>query len=105
MRIAFSIPLMVAALAVSLPGACQDYAIGADVSFLAQAEQQGVVFKDNGVAKPGLEILKNHGYNWIRLRLFHSPTDLPNDLNYTMALARKAKSLGFRFLLDYHYAD
>lgn len=83
----------------------QEYAIGADVSFLAQAEQQGVSFKDNGVVKPGLEILRNHGYNWIRLRLFHSPTDLPNNLDYTIALAKNAKKLGFRFLLDYHYAD
>ena len=97
--------LLLTALAVSLPGACQDYAIGADVSFLARAEQQGVVFKDSGVAKPGLQILKDHGYNWIRLRLFHSPTELPNDLNYTIALAKQAKSLGFRFLLDYLYAD
>jgi arabinogalactan endo-1,4-beta-galactosidase len=83
----------------------QEYAIGADVSFLAQAEQQGVSFKDNGVVKPGLEILRNHGYNWIRLRLFHSPTDLPNNLDYTIALAKNAKKLGLRFLLDYHYAD
>jgi arabinogalactan endo-1,4-beta-galactosidase len=83
----------------------QEYAIGADVSFLAQAEQQGVNFKDNGVAKPGLEILRSHGYNWIRLRLFHTPTDLPNNLDYTIALAKNAKKLGFRFLLDYHYSD
>jgi arabinogalactan endo-1,4-beta-galactosidase len=83
----------------------QNYAVGADLSFLAQAEQQGVVFKDNGTAKPCLEILKDHGYNWIRLRLFHTPTELPNNLDYTIALAKSAKKLGFRFLLDYHYAD
>ena len=83
----------------------QDYAVGADVSFLAQAEQQGVVFKDGGVPKPGLEILRSHGYNWIRLRLFHTPTELPNNLEYTIALAKSAKKLGFKFLLDYHYAD
>ena len=101
----FVIPLMIAVLAASLPAVCQDYAIGADVSFLAQTEQQGVVFKDNGVAKPGLEILRDHGYNWIRLRLFVAPTELPNNLDYTIALAKKAKSLGYHFLLDYHYAD
>ena len=83
----------------------QDYAIGADVSFLAQVEQRGLIFKDNGTPKPCLEILKDHGYNWIRLRLFHSPTELPNNLDYTIALAKNAKKLGFRFLLDYHYAD
>jgi arabinogalactan endo-1,4-beta-galactosidase len=82
-----------------------DYAIGADLSFLAQAEGHGVVFKENGQPKPGLSIFKDHGYNWIRLRLFHSPTELPNDLNYTIALAKEAKQLGFKFLLDYHYSD
>ncbi len=83
----------------------QEYAVGADVSFLGQAEQQGVVFKDGGVPKPSLEILRSHGYNWVRLRLFHTPTQLPNNLDYTIALAKSAKKLGFKFLLDYHYAD
>jgi arabinogalactan endo-1,4-beta-galactosidase len=82
-----------------------EYAIGADLSFLKQAEDQGGVFKDNGEAKPGLLIFKDHGYNWIRLRLFHTPTELPNNLEYTIALAKAAKKLGFHFLLDYHYSD
>ncbi len=83
----------------------QDYTVGADVSFLAQAEQQGVVFKVNGTPRPGLQILHDHGYNWVRLRLFHTPEQLPNNLQYTIALAQQAKTLGFKFLLDYHYAD
>ena len=82
-----------------------EYAIGADLSFLAQAEGQGVVFKDNGQPKPGLAIFKDHGYNWVRLRIFHTPTQLPNDLNYTLALAKEAKQLGYKFLLDFHYSD
>lgn len=81
------------------------YAIGADLSFLKQAEDRGTVFKDNGDVKPGLVIFKDHGYNWIRLRLFHTPTELPNNLEYTIALAKAAKKLGFHFLLDYHYSD
>jgi len=87
------------------PASGFDYAIGADVSFLRQAETNGVVFKDNGQPKPGLQIFKEHGYNWIRLRVFHTPTRLPNDLNYTIALAQDAKKLGFKFLLDFHYSD
>jgi arabinogalactan endo-1,4-beta-galactosidase len=101
--------LLAVLLAVSL-GVCpksegQDYAIGADVSFLGQAEQRGVVFREGDKAQPGLQILRDHGYNWIRLRLFHTPTNLPNDLPYTILLAKQAKALGFQFLLDYHYAD
>ena len=83
----------------------QEYAIGADVSFLAQAETQGAIFKDEGAPKPGLQILKDHGYNWVRLRLFHAPAELPNNLEYTIGLAKQARKLGFKFLLDFHYAD
>jgi arabinogalactan endo-1,4-beta-galactosidase len=86
-------------------GKSSQYAIGADVSFLPQAEQQGAIFKENGVAKPGLEILREHSYNWVRLRIFVAPTKLPNNLDYTIAEAKAAKAMGFRFLLDFHYAD
>ena len=86
-------------------GAQAQYMIGADVSFLGQAESRGGTFKDNGAVKPPLEILKDRGYNWIRLRVFVNPTDLPNNLQYTIALARTAKGLGFKFLLDLHYSD
>jgi arabinogalactan endo-1,4-beta-galactosidase len=90
-------------------GAAHDYAIGADLSFLKQAEERGVKFRDGGVEKPGLQIFREHGYNWIRLRLFHTPSTqarpLPNDLAYTIALAQDAKARGFRFLLNYHYSD
>jgi arabinogalactan endo-1,4-beta-galactosidase len=79
--------------------------VGADVSFLRQMEQSGVVFKDGGTPIPGLQILKDHGYTWVRLRLFNSPDKLPNDLAYTLASAKDAKELGFKLLLDFHYAD
>ena len=82
-----------------------DYAIGVDLSFLKQAEDGGAVFKENGHAKTGLQIFKDHGYRWIRLRLFHTPTELPNSLEYTIAQAKEAKELGFKFLLDFHYSD
>ena len=85
------------------------YALGADLSFLAQAEEAGTRFKDRGREQSGLQIFRDHGYNWIRLRLFHTPANqsrpLPNDLAYTLALARQAKALGYKFLLDYHYSD
>ena len=78
---------------------------GADVSYLRQTESRGVVFKDAGVAEPGLQILKNHGYTWIRLRVMVDPISLPNTTEYTIALAKDAKARGFKFLLDFHYSD
>ena len=91
--------------AVIAPGQAADYAVGADLSFLKQAEDRGTVFKENGEGKPGLQIFKDHGYNWVRLRLFHTPTQLPNNQEYTLALAKDARKLGFKFLLDLHYSD
>jgi arabinogalactan endo-1,4-beta-galactosidase len=89
----------------SATASSNEYAIGADLSFLKQVEDEGVKFKDGGKCKPGLQIFRDHGYNWVRLRLFHTPSELPNNLEYTIALARQAKQLGFRFLLDFHYSD
>ncbi len=83
----------------------QDYMIGADLSFMKEAEDSGFRFKENGQSKPGYEVFKEHGYNWVRLRLFHTPSDLPNSLEYTIEMAKEAKKQGFRFLLDYHYSD
>ena len=97
--------LFVAQLWIPASAYALDYAIGADLSFLKQAEDRGTVFKDSNEVMPGLQIFKDHGYNWIRLRLFHTPTQLPNNLEYTIALAKQAKQLGFKFLLNYHYSD
>src|SRR5262245_61301012 len=106
MRRLIKLPAMLTAFALSSgPARAADYAIGADLSFLKQAEEHGTAFKEDGKVKPGLRIFKDHGYNWIRLRLFHTPTELPNDLPYTIALAKQARGLGFKFLLNYHYSD
>ena len=93
----------------AVPLKAQQFIVGADVSFLASAEQQGIVFKENGRPKDVLAILREHQFNWVRLRIFHDPAasadKLPNDLGYTLALARRAKAQGFRLLLDFHYSD
>ena len=88
---------------------CQaaDFAFGADLSFLKQAEERGFVFKDGTNELPGLQIFRNHGYNWIRLRIFVEPVsnNLPNNQAYTIAEAQDAKKLGYKFLIDFHYAN
>lgn len=90
-----------------------DFIMGADVSMLGEIEKYGGKFYDQGVEGNALEIMKNHGVNWIRLRIWNDPTDLignplgggNNDLARTVELATKAKSLGLKFLLDFHYSD
>jgi len=87
--------------------------IGADISFLPQLEARGMVFKDEGVEKDAFIMLKDHGFNYIRLRLFVNP-ELPEgyspnqgfcDLDHTLAMAKRIKDAGLHFLLDFHYSD
>ncbi len=87
--------------------------LGADISFLPQLEDRGVKFSDKGIQKDAIEILKDHGFNYIRLRIFNDPaTDSgysPKkgfcDLAHTLQMAKRLKNLGMKFLLDFHYSD
>ncbi len=78
---------------------------GADVSFLPQIEDNGGVFKEAGVPKDPLQIFKDHGINYIRLRLWHTPAENYNNLEKILYLANRIKAKGLKFLLDFHYSD
>lgn len=90
-----------------------DKMIGADISFLPQLEDRGIKFSDGGVEKDAIAILKDHGFNYVRLRIFHSP-ELDSgyspgkgfcDLEHTLQMARRVKAAGMKLLLDFHYSD
>jgi arabinogalactan endo-1,4-beta-galactosidase len=93
--------------------AATNFLAAADFSFLAHFESLGVQYKDGGVVTDGIQILKNHGINCVRLRLFTSsaaqaaadPYDYINNTNYTIPLAVRVKNAGLLFLLDFHYSD
>lgn len=81
---------------------------GGDLSFLAREEQLGAVYKDGGKPGDALQIFQAHGWNVVRLRLWVHPIgrgEYVNDLPYTVALAKRVKAAGLRFLLDFHYSD
>src|SRR5215813_569717 len=88
----------------------QEFMAGADISSLKVLEDHGATYTDNGVPGNAIDILRDHGVNWFRLRLFVNPNSASdpfviNDLNYTIALAQRAKSVGAKLLLDLHYSD
>lgn len=95
------------------PRTTTDKILGADISFLPQLEARGIKFTDNGHQKDPLTILKEHGFNYIRLRIFNNPSQpkgySPNkgfcDLEHTKQMARRVKAAGMKFLLDFHYSD
>ncbi|MFB9662415.1 arabinogalactan endo-beta-1,4-galactanase [Glycomyces mayteni] len=86
---------------------------GADVSMTAEIEGLGAVFRADGVRRDLFDLLADSGVDWIRLRLWVDPYDESgepymggtNDLETTIALARRAEAAGQRLLLDLHYSD
>lgn len=53
----------------------EDFIFGMDVSMLYEIERLGGKFFDGGVEKDLFQILKDHGINWIRLRVWNDPRD------------------------------
>ncbi|MFI5131187.1 MAG: glycosyl hydrolase 53 family protein, partial [Chitinophagales bacterium] len=87
--------------------------IGADISFLPQLEDRGMKFSDNGVEKDPILIMKDHGFNYVRLRIFNDPARDSGyspkkgfcDLAHTKQMAKRVKDAGLKLLLDFHYSD
>jgi beta-galactosidase len=87
--------------------------LGADISFLPELEDKGMKFQDKGVEKDAIEILKDHGFNYVRLRIFNNPSTEKGyspgkgfcDLEHTKQMAARIKKAGLKLLLDFHYSD
>ncbi len=94
-----------------IPNLSQDFIKGADVSMLPEMESLGAKFYDiDGTQMDALQIMKNHGINWIRVRIWNNPQDGPGGGGNTseeraIELAKRAKALGLKVLVDFHYSD
>ena len=100
--------LVVLAGCAGAPEKEREFLLGGDISMLARMEELGAVFKDAGEPGDLIEILKNHGGNCFRLRLFVNPAyrnAVVQDLPYTLKLARRIKEADAKLLLDLHYSD
>jgi arabinogalactan endo-1,4-beta-galactosidase len=86
------------------------FAKGADVSWLPQMEKTGYIFRDReGKKEDCLQVLKDHGIDSIRLRVWADPSDdrqsghcSPRE---TVRMAERAQKMGFRIMIDFHYSD
>ncbi|NQT27724.1 glycosyl hydrolase 53 family protein [candidate division KSB1 bacterium] len=78
---------------------------GADVSFIPQIEDLGGVYSNEGVPQDPLTIFKDHGVNYIRLKLWHTPDEDYNNLEKILVMARRIEDQGLKFLLNFHYSD
>jgi arabinogalactan endo-1,4-beta-galactosidase len=98
----------------SAPAFSGTYHMGADISWVQHDEHYGATYVDvDGVQKDILALLKNHGFNSVRLRTFVDPkaadgydqVDGFADLTHTMTMGHRVKQAGMGFLLSMHYSD
>jgi arabinogalactan endo-1,4-beta-galactosidase len=97
-----------------------DFYNGADISEVQEYERRNAKFFDvDGKESDIFTILKNHGFNSIRLRTFVSPkakygyaasgcghdAEAYGDKEHVVAYAKKVKAAGMGLLVDIHYSD
>src|SRR4249919_1467278 len=51
----------------------QKFSMGVDLSYVNQVEDYGGVYKDSGKVRDLFLIMKEHGANTVRVRLWHTP--------------------------------
>ena len=82
------------------------FAKGADVSWLTEMESKGIKFYNKKGSQQDLfQILKDEGMNSIRLRVWVNPAGGWCNTKDVLTKALRAKALGMKILIDFHYSD
>lgn len=91
----------------------QNFYRGADLSYVNEMEDCGVVYKQNGSPVDPYTLFANEGCQLVRLRLWHHPGwyqslnsgKLYSDFEDVKKSIQRAKSAGMQVLLDFHLSD
>jgi len=102
--------LMAWLMAFAMSAHAEAFVKGADIGWLAQMEATGYKFYNkDGKQEDGLKILKDHGINTVRLRVWVNPSDDRasghNSKADTVAMALRAQKEGMRVMINFHYSD
>lgn len=82
------------------------FAKGADISWLTEMEAAGKKFYNaSGTEQDCIQLLKTLGMNSIRLRVWVNPANGWNNTADVIAKALRAKNLGMKIMIDFHYSD
>ncbi|MGB4040585.1 MAG: glycosyl hydrolase 53 family protein [Bacillota bacterium] len=91
-----------------------DFIKGADISSVIALENSGVVFYNaEGEVQDIFQTLKEHGINYIRVRVWNDPYDAEgnpygggnNDLATAVKIGKRATAQGLRLCVNFHYSD
>ncbi len=89
-----------------LPGRTALSIVGADISSLKKSEDFGGVYRyPDGTEAGALDILKDYGMNYARLRVFVDPADDYHNKEKILEIAQRLKSKDIALLVDFHYSD
>ncbi len=82
---------------------------------MQEDEANGATYYDQGQEKDIFRILKDYGFNYIRLRVFVNPASPHGyaarskeafcDAAHTLAMAKRVRAAGMGLLVDFHYSD
>ncbi|MBN2146248.1 MAG: glycosyl hydrolase 53 family protein [Anaerolineales bacterium] len=88
------------------PGQAVLSILGADISSLTKSEDLGGVYRySDGTEADALQILKDYGMNYARLRVWVDPIDGYHGKEELLAMAFRLKEQGIQLLVDFHYSD
>ena len=83
-----------------------NFAKGADISWVTEMEAAGKKFYNAaGEETECFALMKSLGMNTIRLRVWVNPSPAWNNTADVVAKAVRAKNLGMRVMIDFHYSD
>ena len=82
------------------------FAKGADISWVTEMEDKGYKFYDaSGKEKDCTVLMKELGFNSIRLRVWVDPKDGYCNQSDVLLKAKRASALGLKVMIDFHYSD
>jgi arabinogalactan endo-1,4-beta-galactosidase len=82
------------------------FAKGADIGWLSEMESAGIKFRNaQGQDADCISILKSTGMNTIRLRVWVDPKDGWCGEQDVVKQAVRAKNMGMKLMIDFHYSD
>jgi arabinogalactan endo-1,4-beta-galactosidase len=80
-------------------------ALGGDLSFTPQELAAGAHYTDRGQPGTPITIMRAHGANYVRMRLWVNPPSGYSDLASDLALAKQVSASGMKIYLDIMYSD
>ncbi len=109
--------ILLAAVLLSASCSCQSkrdpdpagplqFAKGADISWVTEMESKDYKFFDSDMKeKECTALLHDIGFNAVRYRVWVNPQDGWCDREDVLVKARRAKALGMKIMIDFHYSD